>query len=256
MSFSTTYRDCSLRERWVLFDAVATLMEPRPSVVEVYLEAGARWGWSGGAEVLGNRFRLAMKQCFVVTEPSSEATERNRWKKTVRAVFRELSDADASAVFQELWSHFAATTSWSVFSDVDPCWKTLANHGYRIAIASNFDSRLLEIANALTPLDRADRIFISTELGWSKPDGRFYESILRELNSARVWMVGDDRQNDIIAAQDAGIDAIWLRRDSASDLPPGDLSTLADLAGQIGMSPRTDGDDGETGHDRDSDSTD
>jgi putative hydrolase of the HAD superfamily len=222
-------------ERWVLFDAVATLIEPRPCVVQVYLDAGAKWGWSGGADVLRNRFQLAVKQCFPLGEPTSEAAERDRWRQTVQSVFRELPPAESAAVFEELWSHFAATSAWRVFADVLPCWKTLAMDGYRIAIASNFDARLRQIATGLSPLNQADRIFISTELGWSKPDVRFYQSIRRELPCDQIWMVGDDRQNDVVAAENAGLQAIWLCRGGAS---AGSLLSLTDLPSRIGIRSR------------------
>ena len=52
---------------------------------------------------------------------------------------------------------------------------------------------------------------IEGELGFGKPDRRFFERALEKLdvNPAQAWMVGDDLERDIAGAQSAGIFSIW-----------------------------------------------
>jgi putative hydrolase of the HAD superfamily len=52
---------------------------------------------------------------------------------------------------------------------------------------------------------------IEGELGFGKPDQRFFKMALSKLNirPEQTWMVGDDLQRDIAGAQTAGIYSIW-----------------------------------------------
>ena len=52
------------------------------------------------------------------------------------------------------------------------------------------------------------------DIGFDKPDLRFYEAALRRcgLQPSDVLMVGDSMTTDIIGARAAGIDAVYFNR--------------------------------------------
>jgi len=52
---------------------------------------------------------------------------------------------------------------------------------------------------------------IEGELGYGKPDRRFFKMAMEKLSvrPEQAWMVGDDLARDIAGAQDAGIFSIW-----------------------------------------------
>ena len=56
-------------------------------------------------------------------------------------------------------------------------------------------------------------IFISEELGWQKPDTRYFSAMLERSNlsgeKSRCLMIGDSPESDIRGAMDSGIDSIW-----------------------------------------------
>ncbi|MGO2083507.1 YjjG family noncanonical pyrimidine nucleotidase [Vagococcus sp.] len=57
------------------------------------------------------------------------------------------------------------------------------------------------------------KLFISEEVGFEKPDVRFFDYIFNTLqikDNAKVLMVGDSLSSDIEGANRVGIDSIWL----------------------------------------------
>lgn len=98
--------------------------------------------------------------------------------------------------------------------------ETLKNKGYRLFAASNSFGHLqrsrLEQAGILHYFEDT---FISMDIGYDKPDIRFYQEALRRagLKSGEVLMIGDSMTTDIEGAKNAGIDALFFdRRNNAS----------------------------------------
>ena len=92
---------------------------------------------------------------------------------------------------------------------------TLQSKGYRLFAASNSFGHLqrsrLEQAGILHYFEDT---FISMDIGYDKPDIRFYQEALRRANlqPAEVLMIGDSMTTDVIGAQAAGIDALFFDR--------------------------------------------
>ena len=105
--------------------------------------------------------------------------------------------------------------------------ETLQKKGYRLFAASNSFGHLqrsrLEQAGILHYFEDT---YISMDIGYDKPDIRFYQEALRRCNLQphEVLMIGDSMTTDVIGAQNAGIDARFFDRKS-DDL----YSLIADL---------------------------
>lgn len=98
--------------------------------------------------------------------------------------------------------------------------EALKNKGYRLFAASNSFGHLqrsrLEQAGILHYFEDT---FISMDIGYDKPDIRFYQEALRRagLKSGEVLMIGDSMTTDIEGAKNAGMDALFFdRRNNAS----------------------------------------
>lgn len=96
----------------------------------------------------------------------------------------------------------------------------LKSKGYRLFAASNSFAHLqrsrLEQAGILHYFEDT---YISMDIGYDKPDVRFFEEALRRsgLQPSEVLMIGDSMTTDILGAQAAGIDALFFdRRGNAS----------------------------------------
>ena len=91
----------------------------------------------------------------------------------------------------------------------------LHNKGYRLFAASNSFGHLqrsrLEQAGILHWFEDT---YISMDIGYDKPDVRFYQEALRRcgLQPNEVLMVGDSMTTDVIGAQNAGIEALFFDR--------------------------------------------
>ncbi len=228
--------------RVVLFDAVGTLIEPVPDVYSVYQRAGAQFGCHLSLATIKARFQQGRASLFHVgteQEPdgqlhSSDELERELWLRLVQFVFAELFDH--KPLFENLWQHFARTESWQLFDDVKDCWSRLQSRGYRIGIASNFDTRLLPIVAFFPVLSFAEWVFCSAEVQFRKPDLAFYETIQKQveqtLPNPNIVMVGDDFINDAQAPNRFGWHGIHLQRSKRNG--DGVLRSLSELPDQIG----------------------
>jgi putative hydrolase of the HAD superfamily len=198
---------------WVLFDAVGTLIYPHPPVAEVYWSAGQRFGSRLSVDEIRGRFGEAFRIHYSRGEATSEAGEREQWRRIVSRVFDDVRNG-ADELFESLWQHFAAPGNWRTYDDV-AVLAELAARGYRIGIASNFDGRLEGIVREQPLLAVCERVFMSSRVGYSKPDGRFFRTIEEELDveAGKIALVGDDGVNDVEGAQAAGWRAIGLDRE-------------------------------------------
>ena len=93
--------------------------------------------------------------------------------------------------------------------------ENLQAKGYRLFAASNSFGNLqrsrLEKADILKYFEDT---YISMDIGYDKPDIRFYQEALRRcgLQAKEVLMIGDSMTTDVIGAQKAGMDALFFGR--------------------------------------------
>ena len=66
--------------RWILVDAVGTLIFPDPPVAEVYFAAGLDYGSRRTVDEIRGRFRAALAAAYSSCLPTSEPLERMRWQ--------------------------------------------------------------------------------------------------------------------------------------------------------------------------------
>ena len=234
------FRDC----KWVVFDAVGTLIVPDPAVAVAYHAVGSRLGSQLSVTEVGERFRTVFRSsetdhfpgCSVVSTrwATNDSVELARWRWIVREVFSDVQEQETC--FRELWDHFARPNSWRCFEDVGVTIDRLAHSGLRLAIASNFDGRLNLVCDSLPALAPIERRVISAEVGSRKPAPEFYAALSRacECNPHEILMVGDDLENDVLAARAAGFQAIYLDRDNSSVTDDGARS-LVELVPRLGI---------------------
>ena len=230
--------------RWIAFDAVGTLIRPSPSVGVIYQRVGARHGLRLGVDAVAQRFRDVFARLGESDElacgcPESgdrlhtcDARERLRWQRIVQSVLDDVRDPDAC--FQELFAHFGQPDAWICFPEVGPALRQLANAGFRLAVASNFDRRLHSVMDGTSELSVIELRLISSEIKHRKPSERFFAALTRAMGAApsEILFVGDDPAIDVAAAQAAGFWALQIDRGNASDKNPA-LRSLEDLVARL-----------------------
>jgi putative hydrolase of the HAD superfamily len=200
----------------VVFDAVGTTLMPEPGIPAAYAAAGQQFGSQLTLPEIRDRFDRAFARQEAIDaaagQITSEQRERERWETIVSEVFAEMASPD---LFTLLWDYFADPAAWRTFDDVADCWRQLEQYGYRLCVASNFDSRLASVCQGLPPLDGCQDVFVSSLLGARKPGKAFFEAVQAQLRlpPEQILMVGDGRHNDYLAARAAGWPAVLVQRE-------------------------------------------
>lgn len=208
--------------RWIVFDAVGTLIFATPGVAAAYHEIGHRHGSQLSQEEVSARFRSAFRNSEKRdlsgdgSEITSEAVEAERWRSIVSEVLPDVTSPEAC--FAELFQHFGEPSSWTCFDDVSPAISNLVARGLQLAMASNFDARLHSVCEGLPELASISHRVVSSEVGFRKPSRSFYDALLRQIGASpdEVLMVGDDLANDVRGAEAAGIRAVLIDRGASS----------------------------------------
>ena len=130
----------------------------------------------------------------------------------------ELEIAQRTDTFKHAFRAAWGTTH-TLVPDAREMLERLQAKGYRLFAASNSFGHLqrsrLEHAGILHYFEDT---FISMDIGYDKPDIRFYQEALRRcgLQASEVLMIGDSMTTDVLGAQAAGIDAIYFDRQKDS----------------------------------------
>ena len=194
----------------VVFDVVGTLVEPSPSVAVAYQQAASRHGLTVDAAVIQERFKAAWRRQEMVDAAAvpafatSRGREAERWRAIVDEVFG--GSPVSEAIFADLWEHFGRVEAWQPLVHGRDLVRQAIDAGVTVALASNFDERLLAIAERLEPLSWVPHVFASSEIGWRKPAPEFFRWVERRLGCGpdEVLLVGDDPELDVAAARRAG----------------------------------------------------
>ncbi len=196
--------------RAVVFDVVHTLVEPSPTVPLAYHAAGLRHGIRLDPAVIRERFAAAWKRQEALDGIATPAfatcrsRELDRWRQIVAHVFGDSPAVEA--IFADLWDHFGRPEAWRAVPAGHGLVLAARAAGLPVALASNFDDRLLGLAAAVEPLTLAAQVFASSELGWRKPAPQFFRAVETRLGLRpdELILFGDDAELDIAAARRAG----------------------------------------------------
>jgi len=109
------------------------------------------------------------------------------------------------------------------FEDVFPLFEDLQRAGIRIGIITHgWTVKQAEkmVRLGLVPFLDPTAIFISDQIGISKPNPKLYQLALEDLglSANEVMYVGDNPEHDIAPPQSLGIVAVWARRAARRDL--------------------------------------
>jgi len=202
----------------VCFDAAGTLFEVRGSVGEIYARYASRYRREVSPEELEARFGVAFRQQPVLAfppgtpEPELLAYEKAWWRELVTAVFaghREWPTFDH--YFDEVFEFFRTAQAWRALPEAAPTLAALKARGLKLALISNFDSRVFDVLRALNLEHFFDIIQISSRTGAAKPSPVIFQAALAALGVApdRALHVGDSWCDDVRGALRAGLQAAW-----------------------------------------------
>ncbi len=203
----------------VFFDAAGTLFSVRGSVGEIYSRVAAKYGISAEPRELEAQFSRVFRARSREGPPaggnSGLTAERSWWMEIVRLVFAgKLDSGLLQAYFDEVYEAFRSGHSWELYADTLPCLEHLHTSGYRLAVVSNFDSRLYDLLANLG-IDRFfERVVLSWHAGSAKPDPVIFRRALEAMSIGprQALHVGDSLHEDVAGACAAGLTAVLLDR--------------------------------------------
>lgn len=228
--------------RTVFFDAAGTLLGLREPVGETYARFARRAGIQARANALEHAFRLAFARAKPLAFPGASrrevrTLEREWWHRLVGEAFRragvEASPRAIEQTFATVFEHFASRSAWRLFADVRPVLRHLRTQKLRLAVVSNFDTRLVALLESFGVARAFDAVVLSSTSGFAKPDPRLFLTALRASGSdaTTTLHVGDSERLDRLAARAAGLRA--LRLDRGGEPASHVITSLDELPGRL-----------------------
>ena len=220
--------------RAVFFDAVGTLLFPDPSAPVIYTETARRHGLALSPAEVRERFvaayRLEEDADAAAGWVTSEARERERWRRIVTDTLTGV--ADPEACYAHLFEHFARPEAWRIASDAAELLPALRDRGLLLGLGSNYDDRLWSVLDGFPELALVrERVLISSAVGVRKPGAGFFREAARAVGCdvSEVLFVGDDLGNDYLGATAAGMLAVLLDPRGSHPEIAERITRLADL---------------------------
>jgi putative hydrolase of the HAD superfamily len=226
----------------IFFDAAGTLIKPARRVGESYSLIAAKHGKNVPSKDLFERFRIcfdnAPRLAFPNTAPNEiEGLERHWWKTLVAQVFAPWDPFDDfDGYFDELFAYFATPAAWRLYPEVNDTLSALNQRGITLAVISNFDSRLVRILDGLGVGSWFANVFVSSRVGYAKPDRQIFDTALARhgIDAQSAIHVGDSETNDLIGAQNAGINGVLIDRGGrAETFEPNRIASLREIVSRI-----------------------
>jgi putative hydrolase of the HAD superfamily len=222
--------------RAIVFDAVGTLIHPRPTAPVVYARVARQFGSELETRVITNRFLSVWRQedalDFRLGLRTSEEHEVARWKRIVEQVLDDVSDPEAC--FRRLFSHFGRPSSWSCDAEAADTIAQLSALGLKLGLASNYDRRLHSVVAGLPALQPIQYLVISSEVGWRKPAPQFFACLSNTIDcpADTILYVGDDEINDYEGAAAVGLRSVLFDPHRKAEPTLRTIASLSELLTQ------------------------
>ena len=214
------------RPRGLLLDAMGTLITLRESVGSGYAAVARDHGVDAEAAAIDAVFPAIYRQAppLAFAGLAGEAlleAEIGWWGERIRETFAALTLPPPDQDLQRaLFDHFAQPERWLVYGEVAAQLTAWRQGGLRLAVVSNFDSRLHGLLQSLGLMAQLDAVVISSEVGAAKPDPRPLQLALGSLGltADQAWHIGDS-PDDVAAARSAGVHCVRIERSRPTQSP-------------------------------------
>ncbi|HQU09258.1 MAG: hypothetical protein B7X06_03905 [Verrucomicrobia bacterium 21-51-4] len=231
------------RIKAVTLNAMGTLIEPTPSVAEIYSSVLQGFEIHIPEDELADRFKNTYEAFRPQwpTKCTGTKSEREFWDLVAKHTLGDLCPTNKQrSVHKALWDAFGKAENWQELPGVRPVLELLAGSNLVLALLSNGGSRLSrKILKGLGMKPLFQDIFIASEIGYAKPDTRFFEHARAVLDLAphEILHVGNHWEEDVEGALAAGWQAAWLGEEDPGKPEVLHLHRLADLVDLLLQSP-------------------
>ncbi len=208
----------SVKPRTILFDLYGTLIdihteEHAPEVWGQLARFLRYQGLPASPTSLHDQFFDLLRQA---RQTSSERHPEFDAVQTMQQLLHSLGytgPATFSRELTQLWRTLSMRR-FGLFPDVLPNLRALRTH-FQLGLVSDAQRAFLEpeLAEAELP-SFFSTVIVSSDYGFRKPDARLFHAALTALDTAphEAWYVGDNLPRDVGGAYQAGLTAVWIRR--------------------------------------------
>ena len=212
--------------RLISFDVGGTLIHPDPSVGAVYAEVLTRRGFPCREAGVQRAFEESWEAAAAgaqVEERYSRTPhgERGYWRELLVDTVRRLGGTQVPpGAADELFERFAHAECWKVYPEVFDTLAALEGRGLKMAVVSNWDSRLPALLRELGLRRYFGPLVVSALEQVEKPDPRIFRLAARRggVPPAEVLHVGDRQREDVQGAIRAGLAGLGIDRSGGEGL--------------------------------------
>ncbi|XP_059295734.1 uncharacterized protein LOC132049089 isoform X2 [Lycium ferocissimum] len=212
-----------LSNKGYFLDLMVRVAEPEKQLI--YRQIGEKYGVDYSEAEILKRYRWAYEQPWGRSRLRYVNDGRPFWQHIVSSS----TGCSDSQYFEELYNYYTTEKAWHLCDpNAEKVFQALRNAGVKLAVVSNFDTRLRPVLRALNCDHWFDAVAVSAEVEAEKPNPTIFLKAFELLgvNPDDAVHVGDDRRNDIWGARDAGCDA-WLWGS--------DINSFKEVAQRIGV---------------------
>ncbi len=204
----------------VFFDMGGTLAGLNPGYDAVYHRVFQKAGY----DLPLDEVERAISYSWAIVTEQDETAEYINTLEGTRAWQREVEERVMERlnihphvreeIFWGIIQAFEDPATYQLYPDALSTLETLKQAGYRLAIISNWSWHLPELCETLGLTPYFEQIFTSARLGYAKPHPAIFKSALAGLNVTpeESIHIGDSYRADILGANRAGIQPLWLLR--------------------------------------------
>ncbi len=128
-----------------------------------------------------------------------------------------ISGSEKIKLAKQFKAEYLKLEMWYLFDDTIRNLEKSVEMGFNNAILSNHTPELKVIADYLDISGFFDHIITSAEIGYEKPNSKFFDVIKTFDYYDRFVMIGDNYCADVMGAKDYGLDAILVRKTNIMD---------------------------------------
>ncbi|KAH7288420.1 hypothetical protein KP509_31G026000 [Ceratopteris richardii] len=198
---------CPRSYKALFVDAAGTLIEASQSTQQVYHEIGLKYGVKLSEDEIAAKYKAAYGHPWCRFRMRYEDDGRLYWQRIVQ----EATGCKDPGLLEDLYQYYTTDKAWHIGDpDAEKALKAIRNAGIKVAVVSNFDTRLRPLMKLLGCYDWFDSIVVSAEVGVEKPNPEIFLIACKELGvkPEQVLHVGNDKTNDLVGATEAGCDSL------------------------------------------------
>lgn len=149
-------------------------------------------------------------------------------------IINSLSDGESEKIFDLYLYHYES--NWCIFDDVLPLLEALNSRKLGIITNGQTNQQLKKLESAGIK-KYFSLIITSHDAGASKPDSKLfsYAAQKAELPIQDCHYIGDDFENDAVAAHRSGMHGYWINREKRISSIPSEVHVLNSLSDAINL---------------------